>query len=89
MAEFEYTLAIKEAIQNNDNFSEALMSLINESNFNYIFQYVLTTLRDKNIENLLKFQDIINKHYSQDFIKNNFINRGYEKLDKDEVLCVI
>jgi hypothetical protein len=89
MAEFELTLAMKETILDNDNFSEALMSLISESNLSYITQYILEALRDKNIDNLLKFQDIVNKHYSKDFIKSNFINRGYDKLDKEGVLCVI
>jgi len=89
IAEFEEILAIKEAIQNNDDFSEALMSLINELSIDYIDKYILETLRDKNLENLLQFQDIVDNNFNNDFIKKNFIKRGYDKFDKDGVLCVI
>jgi hypothetical protein len=65
------------------------MSLINELSIDYIDKYILETLRDKNLENLLQFQDIVDNNFNNDFIKKNFIKRGYDKFDKDGVLCVI
>ena len=84
MAQYELQCEIIDKIKNNDYFASLFLKSINEDSIMNTPKYILETLRDKSIENLKYFENILiaSSHYDfiwKNFIKNWYIYHGVEK----------
>jgi len=84
MARYELQCEIIDKIKNNDYFASLLLKSMNEDSIMNTPKYILETLRDKSIENLKYFENILiaSSHYDfiwKNFIKNWYIYHGVEK----------
>ena len=84
MARYELQCEIIDKIKNNDYFASLLLKSMNEDSIMNTPKYILETLRDKSIQNLKYFENILiaSSHYDfiwKNFIKNWYIYHGVEK----------
>ena len=77
MARYELQCEIIDKIKNNDYFASLLLKSMNEDSIMNTPKYILETLRDKSIENLKYFENILIASSHYDFIWKNFIKNWY------------
>ena len=73
MARYELQCEIIDKIKNNDYFASLLLKSMNEDSIMNTPKYILETLRDKSIQNLKYFENILIASSHYDFIWKNFI----------------
>ncbi len=77
MAQYELQCEIIDKIKNNDYFASLLLKSINQDSIMNTPKYILETLRDKSIENLKYFENILIASSAYDCIWKNFIKNWY------------